>query len=121
MPTNEQMGLAANLCIIGASFILVILQIVTTIRRSPPIDVDLERIKAELRQDMDNRWAAYRAELDTRLSGLSTKIETRTGELRDALDTMASAAEARVTRLNDQLSSIIEKIGELRAGKADKS
>lgn len=121
MPTNEQLGLAANLCIIAASFVLTVLQILSYFRRTPPIDVDLERIKTELRMEMDARWLVYRAELDARLTGLSGKIELRTSELRAALDSAAAAAGELERHITTRFTEVIEKIGELRAGKKDKT
>lgn len=106
-----------------------------SIRRQPPIEVDMAKIKEEVRNDLDAKLNLFEGRIDDRFAGVSRKIDDRLGTLKADLDLSiarsVSAGESRVARIETRLDhmdearvedtkNILEKIGALVAGKVDK-
>lgn len=118
-----------NTVLIGGSAILAIAALVKSFMRQPPIEVDLQKVKEQVRDELNDDMAILRQELNGRLQGLSEKIESRTSALKQDIGDMVrastAAGEARVGRLEHRMESgeqsrladthaILEKLGELR-------
>lgn len=119
-PTDHDIASYASITFYVIGSIAAVVVAFAALRRTPPIEHDMALIKENLRAEIDTKFDDFRNELNGRLTGLSQKIEARTGELHTQIAANNTAGEERVNGLRDQLTTIIEKIGELRAGKVDK-
>ncbi len=116
--TDNNIAVAVMIFIGGVAVIGNIVSIWAQLRRSPPIEVDMNRIKEEVREEVAADLLQLRGEINTRLTGLSQKLDARTGELQLQIANNNAAAERRVeslyTRMSDKFQEAAEKIGRLR-------
>jgi len=116
--TDNNLAVGVMLLVGGLAVVGNLVSIYVQLRRSPPIEVDMNRIKEEVREEVAADLLQLRGEINTRLSGLSQKLDARTAELQLQIAQNNASAERRVeslyTRMSDKFQEAAEKIGRLR-------
>ena len=116
--TDNNVAVGVFLFIGAVNLIGTIVAMYTSLKRNPPIEADLAKIKDEVRAEVADDMAVLRNEINGRFQGLSEKIEARSLSLKADIAKSVEAGESRVAKLADRLhdgfEEIKEKIGEIR-------